>query len=482
MKSPISTDNKIIPLPFFFRHLGVEGKYLITNIGGAYAVLNSRDELEQVAGGDCAKIPKQKLDELIAKSFVATKGEYDARLSLIGSRYASLLSSAIIPPSLFLINPTLRCDHACRYCQASRVDESKYGYDIKYDDIPKIIANINKSPGDSKKIEFQGGEPLLMFDYIKQFVAQAELILGTKNVSYVICTSVGPMTDEMLDWAKRHDVVFSVSLDGPEAIHDYNRPLGSMSSHANTHKWIEKIKTELGEGRVSCLATITKMSLRYPKEIVREYFCRDLGGVFLRPLSPFGFAATGWRSIGYTADEFFDFYSRALDEVILLNKYRIFVDELTMVHLSKIFQAGCSGYADLKTPAGYLMGGMVFNYDGNVFGSDESRMLWESTKAPELVLGNVDNDFAELVGNERNVTLLSDTIISTTPGCDECVYQPYCGSDPLFHLATQGDHVGDKSISFFCKLERLVFDHLFSLYETSPDAREVFDRWLCRSE
>ena len=470
------------PLPFFFRRLDAIGKYIATNLCGSYILLDSRQELESIIFGRTDKLSNEKINELTAKSFLATQDEYRSRLSLVGSKYASILNSGIFAPSLFLVNPTLRCDHNCKYCQVSRASITKRGFDIPENSINKILSIIKEIPNSKIKIEFQGGEPLLRFDYIKKFVDKTQRILSDRKVSYVICTANGPMDEEVISWARDNDIAFSTSLDGPKILHDSNRPAKDFSAYDNTITWIKHLQDKLGTQSVSCLATITRKSLAYPIEIVREYFALDLEGVFLRPLSPFGFASLSWNKLGYSSNRFFEFYKSALDEVIRLNELRIFVEEMTLVHLRRIFRTGISGYVDLKNPSGYVMGAMSFNYDGNVFGSDEARMLWESTKAGELVLGTIDDSAKQLLTNANTIAVLSDTIVGTSPGCDECAYQMYCGADPLFHLATQGNHIGDKSKSFFCQLERKIFDHLFCLYETSTRARRVFDQWLNLSE
>ena len=146
--------------------------------------------------------------------------------------------------------------------------------------------------------------------------------------------------------------------------------------------------------------------------------------------------------------------------------------------MKKIFRSGQASFTDLQSPAGYVFGALVFNYDGRVFGSDEARMLWESTKSNELVLGKVEDSAKHVMNNKHAVSLLSDTFLSTMPGCEECAYQPYCGADPFHHLATQGDHIGDKSKSFFCDVETGIFDHLFELYETNSEAKGIFKKWL----
>lgn len=106
-------------------------------------------------------------------------------------------------------------------------------------------------------------------------------------------------------------------------------------------------------------------------------------------------------------------------------------------------------------------------------------MLWESTRAKELVLGKLAEGSSAFLTSNHAANMLADTFTCTMPGCDECAYQPFCGADPLHHLATQGDHVGDKALSFFCQIQRVLFDQLFELLD-DKSARRVFESWLHR--
>lgn len=467
-------------MPLNFREFGSTNKLLITNSSGAFAFLESREQLEQMLQRNWAEIPAKKIDELAAKNFVSENGDQLVRANLLASGLATNIASSLSGPSLFMVVPTLRCDHNCGYCQVSRVPVTKSGYDLQVDTINKILGVIKHTSHKTVKIEFQGGEPLLAFEYVKEFVRLAKQKLQDKSLSFVICSALGPLNDKIIEWARDENVVFSVSLDGPAKVHNINRPSKYFDPLANTMKGIALIQSELGVDRVSCLATVTRETMNYPKELVRTYFDINLESIFIRPLSPFGFAAPFNTRIAYSAEEYFEFYKACLENVIELNCQRTFVEETAYVHMSRIFRPGFTSYVDLQSPAGYVLGAMIFNYDGNIFGSDEARMLWESTKAPELVLGSINDSFETVFQNEITTRLLSDTFLCAAPGCDECAYQPYCGADPLHHLATQGDHLGNKSVSFFCKLQRLMFDHLLELIDTNPDATKVLSSWLER--
>jgi len=472
--------NDLQLMPLYFRQLESIDKLLVTNSSGAFAFLDSHDQLEQMIDREWSQIPKEKIDELAAKNFVADGVDRAVRANLLATGIATANARAISGPSLFMIVPTLRCDHSCRYCQVSRVPVTKSGYDLSTDTIGRILSFIEHSGQPDIKIEFQGGEPLLQFEYLREFVRRAKSQLREKSLSFVICSALGPLNTEIIDWARGENIVFSVSLDGGSIVHNVNRPSKYFNPHENTINGIERIQSELGQDRVSCLATVTRESFDDPVALVESYFRLDLESIFIRPLSPFGFAAPFNQKLSYSAETYMNFYRACLEQIIELNTDRMFVEETACVHMNRMFRPGYTSYVDLQSPAGYVLGALVFNYDGNVFGSDEARMLWESTKAPELILGNINEMPGSVFGNENAARLLSDTFLCTTPGCYECAYQPYCGADPLHHLATQGDHIGDKSISFFCKLQRLMFDHIMELLHSSPQAEKVLMSWLAR--
>lgn len=474
----MSANYKVLPL--FFRELMLGDEYLISNIAGAYAFLRDRKTLEALVDNDVDKLTRTKLDELVAKNFISPSDELDTRSQILASHLATKTSRAITAPSLFIIIPTLRCDHDCGYCQVSRAPIDKHEYDLDENHIERILSVISSIAGPTIKIEFQGGEPLLSFSFVQKFYCRAQEILSGIDVSYVICTATGPLDNDIIQWAKDKAVYFSVSLDGPEHVHVMNRPSRYFNTYRVTIDSFRRITQGISFDRVSCLTTISRYSLAFPQEIVRSYYEIGLSSIFLRPLSPYGFASKTQDRIGYSVNEFMSFYKECLREIIKINAQTIFIEETALIHLKKIFQPQHVNYVDLQSPAGYLFGALIFNYDGHVFGSDEARMLWQSTKNESLIMGHLSDSELPIQNHVATRTILKTSFIFDTPGCDECVYQPFCGADPLHHLATQGEAVGDKSFSFFCQMQIALYDHLFFLWKNDENAKKVFESWLAR--
>jgi hypothetical protein len=156
----------------------------------------------------------------------------------------------------------------------------------------------------------------------------------------------------------------------------------------------------LGDDRLSALTTLTATSLEQPEVIIDEYVRLCFRSIFLRPLSPFGFAARAERRIGYSSAQFLAFYNRALDHILHLNREGVpIVEVYASLLLSSMLTPFGTGYVDLRSPVGAGFGTMVYNYDGGVYGSDEGRMLAEMGNQA-LRLGSVHDRYEDLINSD----------------------------------------------------------------------------------
>ena len=197
---------------------------------------------------------------------------------------------AATPLHLFVV--TLRCEHSCPYCQVSRQSKDRVRYDMDQATASKALDIALSAPAPLIKIEFQGGEPLLNFELIRWIVLAAKERAAPrgKQLQFVITTNLALLNDEVLDFCAEHDVLLSTSLDGPRDLHNKNRPRRGKNSYELAVAGIARIKERLGPDRVGALMTTTEASLDRVEEIVDEYLRQGLDGIFLRPLSPYGFA------------------------------------------------------------------------------------------------------------------------------------------------------------------------------------------------
>ncbi len=376
---------------------------------------------------------------------------------------------------------TLRCDHSCHYCQVSRVSTNRSKYDMTRGTARKAVDLMFRCPSPALKIEFQGGESLLNFDVIRYVVeySQEKNVVERRDLEYVIATNLVPLADEILEYLKAHSILLSTSLDGPELIHNSNRARKGNDSYAITIRNLARAREALGHDRVSAVMTTTKLSLGYPHEIVDEYVQQGFNSIFLRSISPYGYAIRTGEALRYETSEFLTFYKKAMQRIVEINKQGLdFVEVYAQILLRKMLTPFPTLYMDLQSPAGAGLGAVAYNYDGEVYASDEARMLAEMGDK-SFRLGNVHEDtYEEIFGGETLRQLATSSVLETLPGCTDCAFLPYCGADPIFNHRTQGDIVGHRPTSAFCAKNMEILRYLFGLLrDGNPFVKDLFTRW-----
>ncbi len=464
-------------LPFQFLRFD-EGRTLVVNDVGEYLLI-SNDEFRAFSGRELDNTSTVYQD-LKARHFLFDSSA-STPFELLVTKYRTKKAFLAGFTKLHIFVVSLRCEHSCPYCQVSRVSTERDRFDMNEETAARALDLVFRSPADFVKIEFQGGEPLLNYERIVGIVldAEARAEQSGKQVDFVVTTNLALVSDEMLEFFRDHSVCLSTSLDGPEVIHNTNRPRPTRNSYQLTIANLERARSVLGQDRVSALMTATRLSLAHPREIVDEYVARGFQAIFLRNLSPYGFAAKTSQSIGYTIDEFLLFYFDALEYIIELNLAGIHIVELyAQLLLTRIFTPFATGYVDLQSPAGAGIGVAVYNYDGDVYASDESRMLAEMGDH-RFRLGNVHADsYERIFGGDELRRIVDASVVDSLPGCADCAFQSYCGADPIFNYATQGDLVGHRPTNDFHAKNFAIIKRLIAMYESDPAIRSLFWAWI----
>ncbi|QKE39978.1 MAG: His-Xaa-Ser system radical SAM maturase HxsB [Ferrovum myxofaciens] len=466
-------------LPFKFDRLNDE-EYLITNMVGEYHIV-LRDVLASIVGR-CLPPDHPDYPNLRAKHFIQEDGEI-APAELLALKLRTKLARLANFTNLHLFVVTLRCDHSCPYCQVSRQSSDKSAYDMTQETADRALDFVFKSPSPGIKIEFQGGEPLLNFEMVKYVVLRTKernAHFG-KDLQFVIATTMSLLTDEILVFCKKHKVILSSSLDGPENLHNQNRPRQGKDSHRKFVEGLEKARLVLGYDQVSALMTTTEASLIWVKEIIDEYLRLGFQGIFLRHLSPYGFAIKTRKFMAYDAERWLEFYKEGLDYILALNKAGIrFVEHYAAIILTKMLSSTNPGFVDLMNPSGAGIAAIVFNYDGAVYASDESRMLAEMGDQTFRLGHLAENTYEEIILSDALLDALEDTFTLSVPMCSDCAFEPYCGAEPVYHHAIHKDTVARKPESAFCKRNMAIFKHLIGLMQSDEETKRIFLGWVNR--
>jgi uncharacterized protein len=469
----IATGYQLLP----FRFIRLDGsEYLLTNQAGESTVL-PRAALEEFIRHRLS--PSSSLyDDLKSKHFLMDE-ESTVALDLLALKVRTKLRRLPDFTGLHIFVVSLRCEHSCPYCQVSRQSDDKTAFDMSPETAEKALSLVFRSPSPNIKIEFQGGEPLLNFPLVKQIVERATEINASekRNLQFVIATNLALINSEILEFCRKYQIIISTSLDGPKDLHNANRPRPGSNSYERTIAGVTLAREFLGFDQVSALMTTTKGSFGRVREIIDEYVKQGFRSIFLRPLSPYGFAVkTRWFQ-AYDADEWLKFYFEGLDHILDMNRAgHFFTEHYASTILAKMLTPFESGFVDLRSPAGIGIAAIVYNYDGDVYASDEARMLAEMGDKT-FRLGTVHDQYEELLQKDILLDSIENSFAASVPMCSECAFEPFCGADPVFHYATQGDVVGLKPVSGFCIRNMAIFRRLISLLRQDDGTRNILLRW-----
>lgn len=468
-----------------------EGFPYFYDTGQIIVLTNDAGDYHTVSSGEFFRLLKGEIKEdsslgkiLIQKNLFPNKVDKERMVERLSKKMKFLN----VGPNLHIVIPTLRCNQQCLYCHASRRDVSKTGFDMTKEVAKKVVDTIFDSTSPQITIEFQGGEPLINFDIVK-FVIEYALEKNKeiqKELYFSIVTNLSELNEKKMRYLMDKGVFFCTSLDGPQKIHDANRPFSKSSSYKETVRWINRINKEYERRgfdtnlyHVDALMTTTRQSFGYAKEIVDEYVKHGIKVIHIRPLNPLGFASKTWSKIGYTVDEFLKFYFEILDYVIELNLKGVEIQERTAaLFIIKMITDRDPNFLDLRSPCGAGIGQMAYNYDGKIFTCDEARMLHEMGE-DLFLLGSAGKDlYVDLVGSPITCSILVASLLDAYPYCQGCAFKPYCGICPIINYIEQGDIFGSMEHNSKCRINKAILGYLFNkMHNISNEMLQIFRKW-----
>ena len=461
----------------------VHGRYLITNDAGYFALLTAHNFKRYLEGRIREDEPLYQ--ELQDKGFIkGAKIDSSALTKVFREKNGFLWCKG---PALHMLVVTLRCNQLCQYCHASVVGPSRFETDMSLETARRTVDFVFQTPGQHIGIEFQGGEPLLNWPIVKFVTEYARLKNKTAKRSLTIglVTNMSLMDAEKLKYMMDHRVSICTSLDGPPEVHDQNRPfLGGGPSQKKVVQGIKNIFEVCHSGKYmrcnlpGALLTSTRFSFPYYKEIVDLYAELGLAHIFIRPMSPIGYAKRAWPQIGYTPQEFCRFYEKTLDYVLEMNRNgKPLIEKMASLLLTKILTRRDPGFMDMRSPTGAVLGCLAYNFNGDIFTSDEGRMLSHEGD-DSFKVGNVyESDWEGVLTYPTTRICSSASVLDSQPLCSQCAYKPFCGICPVYHYETQNNISGLMPASGWCQTRMGIFDVIFKKLQ-DPANMKIFNGWL----
>jgi len=468
-------------LPFRFERFN-EDEYLITNEVGEFLFVKT-NEFNCFVNNELDTQSDVFLD--LKSKQIVTDTEIEPVIKMLATKYRTKKSILRDFTSLHMIVPTLRCNSSCIYCQVSRKDLNDHQVDMNKKTARNTVKIIFQSPSPYIKIEFQGGDPSTFFEMVQYIIEEAEWknLFEKKVLEFVICTNITLLTPTMVKYLKKHKCVISTSLDGPKDLHNKNRPLQNTEFTFDIFEEnLEMIRGLMGKDSVSALMTTSVYSLGRFKEIIDEYVRLGFHDIFLRSLNPYGFAKRDENKIAYPLDDFLKNYKEGLDYIIEINrKGTYFVEGYAALLLKRILTPFATGFVDLQSPSGVGISCAMYDYNGNVYVSDEARMM-ARVNNHYFKMGNVnENSYQDMFNGELLHKVIESSCTECLPACAECVYQPFCGADPVRNYSEQGSIVGYRPTNETCRKNKFIMNYLLVLIKKNdPEINSIFWSWITK--
>ena len=369
------------------------------------------------------------------------------------------------------------CNFDCVYCQVKR-KQKKNKMTLKV--ATKILEFVFCSKNPNVRLEFQGGEPLMEWETLCYIVksARRQNKFERKNLEISVVTNMSLLDNQKIDFLIKHDVEVCTSLDGPQELHDRNRVFyDGKGTYKAVVGGIKKLKKKYASRSIKramgALPTITRQSLDYSRELVDEYVELGFKSIHLRPLNKLGNAQAAWPKIGYTPEEFNNFWAKTLDYIITINKKGKLIQEtFTSILLRKLIKKQDPLYVDCESPCGAGRSQIAYTPTGDVYTCDEARMQDKDL----FRLGNVLKDKYEEVMKSQNIFYTCQASFLNLWDYNSA-FSPWLGTCPVLNYYHQANPVVKITQTSKYKIYNFQLDYIFKKMITDKKAAQIFNRW-----
>jgi uncharacterized protein len=357
--------------------------------------------------------------------------------------------------TLLILDTTQSCNLACKYCF---VDAPTRGLKMTLDTAIKALtlALEYKKCADTLTVEFSGGEPLLNFDLIKEFIPLAIEKASDygKKLTFTIQTNGTLLSKEVLDFLMKYKVNIGISIDGTKDFHDKNRVFPDGSGSSDVIKGNIKLLQSKG-CHTSILAVIS--SPEQYDSVIRFAEENNIKEIRTNLVTKAG------RAEGN------DDYS--VDYIKLAEKYVEIAKKMLSGNLN-IHDATLSYFLwnlilsqphmCFRSPCGAGTNQISITSDGNIYPCQGWRNIHDD---PIDNVINIDSLEMALDNNNRVKELRHHNVRNLTV-CEDCEWQAFCGVCPREIYTIRGKM--NERIEY-CDFQAKVFEELMWIYSDNAE-------------
>jgi uncharacterized protein len=348
---------------------------------------------------------------------------------------------------LVVIQPSPFCNIDCRYCYLPNRGSTAI---IEERTLAKIFERLFESAylEESVTLLWHAGEPLSVPTdfYENAFSLLARFNQKHIHVQQALQTNATLITQEWCDFFKAHRVQVSVSIDGPQDLHDANRI--SRSGRGTFERAMRGVKLlAKNDIPVSNIAVLTSEALDHPTEIWELFLGQGMTRLCFNVDETEG--AHTQSSLHSPEDiERYQTFFRRLRELRNTSDRKVFIRELDNMERRVRCVDG-----SLENQLNLPMSTVSFDYRGNISTfSPELLAAQHGNKYSQLTFGNVFTCGVDDILASPQFCAVNDDIQRGVAKCRQtCPYFSVCGGgEPSTKLAENGTF--DSTETMHCRL------------------------------
>lgn len=210
-----------------------------------------------------------------------------------GAKVASHALSTIV------LNVNTGCNLSCTYCYKEDLAKPRDGKRMDFVTAARSVDLLFQSGASRERVNvvFFGGEPLTNVPLIREVVAYAEAKAthSARQVDFSMTTNATLLTPNLVDYFDAHRFGLSVSLDGPQAIHDRHRKtVGGRGTYEVVARKVEMLLSRYRSRPVGARVTLGAGNTEV--ESIHEHL-RDTLGFFEVGYAPVTSAETAGHAL-----------------------------------------------------------------------------------------------------------------------------------------------------------------------------------------
>ncbi len=238
-----------------------------------------------------------------------------------------------VPLSTIVLNVNTGCNLACTYCYKEDLAKPADGKRMDFATAARSVDLLLQAGEKRERVNvvFFGGEPLTNVPLIREVVAYAEEAVARvgKRLDFSLTTNATLLTPELVDWFDAHRFGISVSIDGPEAVHDRNR------------------KTVGGKGTYDVVARKVRMLLeRYRSRPVGARVTIGPGQIDVEAIHAHLRGELGFHEVGYAPVTGSDTEGGALSDAEMIEVHAAF-ERLGEQYLAEALAGRNNGFSNM---------------------------------------------------------------------------------------------------------------------------------------